>query len=280
MVRIITDSTSDISPEEAEKLGVEVVPMGIVFGEQSYRDGIDISHNEFYQRLTSSKELPTTSQPSPDDFIPLFRDAKAKGDEVVAILLSSKLSGTLQTAVIARDIVGTGGIHIVDSGSVAVGLRLLVDLALKLRELGMSADDMASAISDAARRIRFLALVDTLEYLYRGGRLSRTARIAGGFLGFKPVIALEDGEIKLSGKARGVKRGLAAIMDIVDSLPNPVSDLPVYYGYTGDSEKCDMLREISADRFSAYETRVTSVGCAIGTHAGPGACVLGFISEK
>ena len=157
---------------------------------------------------------------------------------------------------------------------------MLVDLAIKLRSQGLSAGEIAGKLNDAAGRIHFLALVDTLEYIYRGGRLSRTAKIAGTLLGFKPIISLENGEVKIAGKERGVKRGLAAILNIMTELPSPVADMPLYFGFTETRDKCDMLRNIVLEKFTGFSEHISSVGSAIGTHAGPGACAVSFISEE
>ena len=279
MVRIVTDSASDISVEEAKELGVDVIALGITFGDETFREGVDLSTEEFYKKLAESPQLPKTSQPSLEDFIPIYTEAKEAGDGVVVILLSSKLSGTCQTAMIAHELAG-GDVYVVDSKSIALGERMLVDLAIKLRSQGLSAGEIAVKLNDAAGRTHFLALVATLEYIYRGGRLSRTAKIAGTLLGFKPIISLENGEVKIAGKERGVKRGLAAILNIMTELPSPVADMPLYFGFTETRDKCDMLRKIVLEKFTGFSEHISSVGSAIGTHAGPGACAVSFISEE
>lgn len=280
MIKIITDSTSDISTQQAKDMGVEVIPLSIAFGDESYKDGIDIDIADFYEKLAGSKNLPSTSQPSPDDFLPIFNSIMESGDSAVCILLSGKLSGTVQSATIAKQIVAYPDIHIVDSKNAAVGIRILVDQAIKMREDGMDASSIADTLLGLVDRVKFYAMVDTLEYLYKGGRLSRTAKIAGTFLGFKPVLELKDGELKLLGKARGVKRALELLLDYVDKSPALEPGVPYYFGYTATTDKCDILRAMAHKRYSFDNECISPVGGAIGTHGGPGACVIGYLTVE
>ncbi|MGI6028722.1 MAG: DegV family protein [Candidatus Heteroscillospira sp.] len=279
MVRIITDSSSDITLNRAKELDIQVIPLTVTFDGTSYLDGVEISADAFYQKLASSKELPTTSQPSPEAFIPLFTEIKEKGDSAVVILLSGALSGTCQSATIARQMVGCADIHIVDSKNVTVGLQALVDQALEMRAQGLSAAGIAEKLSEMAERVVLLAMVDTLEYLYKGGRLSRTAKIAGTLLGFKPIITISDGAVKLLGRGRGAKNTIEKLLDISDDGAAIVPGSNCYFGYTGHDERCTQLIELATQRRNIQKYTVTSVGGAIGTHAGPGACVLCYLSE-
>ena len=280
MIHIITDSSSDISVQQAEKLGVHIIPLSITFGDKTYKEGVEITPEAFYQRLAISKHLPSTSQPSPESFIPLFTEIRDAGDSAVVILLSGKLSGTVQSAMIARQIVDCPDIHIVDSKNVAVGIRLLVDQAVALRESGLTAEALAAQLAEMADRVIFFAMVDTLEYLYKGGRLSRTAKIAGTLLGFKPIIEITDGELKLRGKGRGVKHALEKLLDLLDERAAIVPGTPYYFGYTALEEKCTLLRQMFRERRSVPREIIAPVGCAIGTHAGPGACVVCYLAQK
>ncbi|MGE4353737.1 MAG: DegV family protein [Oscillospiraceae bacterium] len=280
MIKIITDSTSDISREEAEKLGVTVVPLRVLFGDTAYMDGVDLGPDEFYERLSKARELPTTSQPSPEDFVPIFRAVAEKSDSAVVILISGKLSGTTQSAAIAREIVGYEDIHVIDSDTTIVGMRLLIDQALKMRGSGISAGMIAENIRDMVPRVVLFAMVDTLEYLYKGGRLSRAAKIAGTLLGFKPIITLKDGEIKLLGRARGVKNALSAMLGYMDESPAAQPGVPFYFGYTAIREKCDTFRELAGKKYDTSLFSVCPVGCTIGTHVGPGACIVAYLAKK
>ena len=280
MVKIITDSTSDITREQAKAMNIEIVPLRVLFGEKVYMDGVDLSSEEFYELLDKAKVMPTTSQPSPEDFLPFFNTAAENGDSVVVILISSKLSGTLQSALIAKEITGYNDIHIIDSNSTIVGLRLLVEQAVQMRDNGMSADEIATNIMDMSQRVVLYALVDTLEYLYKGGRLSRAAKIAGTLLGFKPIITLKDGELSLLGKARGTKSALTTLLEYLDNSPAAQPGVPFYFGYTAIPEKCNMLRELATEKYKIESSRVCPVGSTVGTHVGPGACIIVYLAIK
>ena len=280
MIRIITDSTSDIDAKLARELDVEVVPLNVTFGDKTYKDGVEISTDAFYQRLAISNHLPTTSQPSPEEFLPLFTAVKEAGDSAVVILLTAKLSGTVQSAMIAKQMVDHPEIHIVDSKSATVGIRLLVDQAVAMRAEGLSAAEIAARLEDMRERVVLMAMVDTLEYLYKGGRLSRTAKIAGTLLGFKPIIELRDGELALLGKGRGVKHALEKLLDLADERPSAIPGSTYYFGYTATDDKCTLLRQMAGERHHITSQVISPVGSVIGTHAGPGACVICYLTVK
>ena len=209
MVRIITDGTSDMSLRRGAELNVDVIPMRVFFGEESFRDGVDITREEFFARLASSRELPTTSQLNPDDFLELFQKYADQGDQIVGIFVSAELSGTCQSACIARDMVEGGEIHIVDSRTATFALALLVEEAARLRDRGLSAADVAAGVEELARRTRLLAIVDTLTYLKRGGRISAATAAVGGLLGIKPIVGVDGrGTVEALGKARSIHAGL------------------------------------------------------------------------
>lgn len=278
MVRIITDSTSDISPQEAEQRGIGLIPLKVIFGNETFREGIDIGMEEFYQRLTAAEQLPTTSQPSPADFLPLFEEAKAAGEGAVVILISGKLSGTVQSALIAKEMVEGGDIHIVDSGTTITALRLLVERAVSLREAGWGATEIAAELEQLRGRVGLLAIVDTLEYLYRGGRLSKTGKIAGSLLNLKPVITIEDGALRVVGKARGLNKAIKLVLEELAGERAMDKSFPAYFGYTRDSGPCERFQALAGegDRDLLLAPRFP-VGCVVGTHAGPGACVITYI---
>jgi DegV family protein with EDD domain len=201
-IRIITDSASDITQVEAAAWGVQVLPLRTIFGQEEFLDGITIDHETFFQKLIESDVLPTTSQLSPFQYEEPFRQAAEAGDEVVCITLSSKLSGCYQSASIAA---GDLPVVLVDSLNVTIGERLLVERAVQLRDQGLSAREIGRQLEEEKSQIRLIALLDTLEYLKKGGRISSAAALAGSLLSIKPVIAVEHGEIAILGKARGSK---------------------------------------------------------------------------
>ena len=278
-IRIITDSASDITQVEAAAWGVQVLPLRTIFGQEEFLDGITIDHETFFQKLIESDVLPTTSQLSPFQYEEPFRQAAEAGDEVVCITLSSKLSGCYQSASIAAEDLP---VVLVDSLNVTVGERLLVERAVQLRDQGLSAQEIGQQLETEKSQIRLIALLDTLEYLKKGGRISSAAALAGSLLSIKPVIAVEDGEIAILGKARGSKNGNNMLMTLVEKNGGINFEMPYCLAYSGLSDA--LLRKYIADSQSLYSGRaehlpVSTVGSTIGTHAGPGAIAVAFFSN-
>ena len=278
-IRIITDSASDITQVEAAAWGVQVLPLRTIFGQEEFLDGITIDHETFFQKLIESDVLPTTSQLSPFQYEEPFRQAAEAGDEVVCITLSSKLSGCYQSASIAAEDLP---VVLVDSPNVTVGERLLVERAVQLRDQGLSAQEIGQQLETEKSQIRLIALLDTLEYLKKGGRISSAAALAGSLLSIKPVIAVEDGEIAILGKARGSKNGNNMLMTLVEKNGGINFEMPYCLAYSGLSDA--LLRKYIADSQSLYSGRaehlpVSTIGSTIGTHAGPGAIAVAFFSN-
>ncbi len=279
-IRIITDSTSDIGLEQAKAMGITIVPLKVIFGDREYREGIEISIDGFYEKLVSSAKLPTTSQPSPDDFLVHFNQAKEAGDSIVAVLISGKLSGTVQSAVIAKEMSEYNDIYIVDSMNTITGLRFLVQEAVQMRDQGSGAAEIAKRLEELSSRIVLLALVDTLEYLHKGGRLSKTSAIIGSLLKFKPVITLREGVIGVVGKERGTNKGIARILEAIEEFGAVDLSFPVYLGYTAEDSKTLLLKEKLLEKYPIKDLEIFPVGCVVGTHVGPGGCVLTYIRQK
>lgn len=277
-IYILTDSTADFRPEEAERRGVWVVSLKVQFGNEEFPDVLD--HTAFFQRLAQARELPTTSQAGPDDFLPWFERAKQNEDSVVCLPMAASLSGTCQSALIAREMCGYENIYVVDSTQTVLGLRLLIDLACLLREQGLDAPAIAAELERAKGRVRLLAIVDTLKYLHKGGRLPAAVSIAGELLKVKPIITLRDGQLGLVGKGVGAKGSLSALMKLIGG--NLASDprLPVYYGYTADDTLCQSLIALAQDTFGPHRHEVHPVGAVIGTHVGPGAAVVVYLERN
>ncbi|NLK76003.1 MAG: DegV family protein [Clostridiales bacterium] len=278
-IRIITDSTSDIDLAQAKKMGITIVPLKVIFGDREYREGIEITLDNFYPKLISADKLPTTSQPSPDDFLKHFIEAKEAGDSVIVILVSGKLSGTLQSANIAKEIADYSNIFIVDSFNAIMGLRILVEEAVKMRDEGAPVSKIIASLEDLRERIVLLAMVDTLEYLHKGGRLSKTSALLGTLLKFKPIITLKNGMIDLAGKERGLRKGIDRIITLIEEAGPIDKTYPTYFGFTAEDSKCILLRDKVMEKFHIGASKVLPVGCVIGTHAGPGAAAIVYVRK-
>jgi len=279
-VKIIVDSTADMRPEVAEKVGI--VPLSVHFGEKAYVSGVDITPEQFYERLVESDELPTTSQPSPFLFEEAFEKAVSEGCEVVCLTCSGRLSGTYQSACIAAAEF-PGKVHVVDSCTIAIGLGILAEYALELAEQDMPAEQILRNLMQQREKVRLLALVDTLEYLKRGGRISSAAALAGGLLNIKPVITVSEGEIKVLGKARGSRQGNNLLVQEIRKAGGVDFRLPLMLGYTGLSDV--LLQKYIQDSADLWETHreklpVSIVGSVVGTHAGPGAVAVAFFAAE
>ena len=276
--RIIVDSTADLIPEIQKR--VHVVPLTLNFGQEEYIDGVTIDHTTFYEKLIESDVLPTTSQASPDAFSKEFAKAQAAGEAALVITLASKFSGTYQSAMIAAE--DYENIHIIDSSSVAMGSSILVELALKLLDEGNSAQEIAAILEEEKKKIIVVALVDTLEYLKKGGRISKSVAFAGSVLNIKPVLSVVDGEIHILGKARGSKMGNNLLVQEIDKAGGIDFQKPVLLGYSGISNAL-LLKYIEDSRHlwegNLPKIRYTTLGSVIGTHAGPGAVVVAFFKN-
>ncbi len=273
-IRIIVDSTADLTPQVRER--VTVVPLTVHFGEQEFVDGVNITGYQFYEMLETSGVLPTTSQATPYAFSAAFGQAVADGEEVIALVVSSKLSGTYQSAVIAAEDY-PGKVHVVDSRNIAIGLAILTEYALRLVDAGKSAAEIVELLHQQRERVRLMAVVDTLEYLQRGGRLSKTAAIAGGILSIKPIIALVDGEIKVLAKGRGAKQAVSLLNQEIAKAGRDKT-MPALLGYTGTSaEQLHKYRQENEELWP-HEVPESIVCGVVGTHAGPGAVAVAFFS--
>jgi len=278
-VRIITDSTTEISQEEAGQLNISVVPLRSIFGETEYLDGIDLTPEQFYTMLEESDELPTTSQPTPHDFEKPIREAMEAGQECVIITIAENLSGTYQSANIAKEKCGNEGVWVVDSESATLSQRLLVERAMQLRDEGKSAKEIADVLEEEKKSVRLLAAIDTLEYLYKGGRLSRTSAFAGTLMKVKPIVSLDQGEIKAVGKSRGTTKSHEDLLALVEKEGGIDFSKPFAIGYTGDREKFDRFEAMCREQYAGHEPIVGCIGSVIGTHAGPGAVAIFFFKQ-
>ena len=274
-VKIIVDSTADLHPWQKER--VEVVPLTVHFGQEEFVDGVTITHREFYEKLTSTETLPSTSQATPDAFDRVFSKVAAAGDSAVVLTLASQLSGTYQSAMIAAG--EYENIHVVDSGSVAIGIGILTQRALELVDEGLEAAEIARILTQEAQQIRIVAILDTLEYLKRGGRVSKTVAFAGALLNIKPIVSVVEGQIGMLGKARGTKQGNKLMMSQIEAMGADLSR-PVMLGFTGVSDEAmKKYLEDSGEFWGAAADSYTMIGSVIGTHAGPGAVAAAFFQK-
>ena len=277
-VRIIVDSSTDVGEQYRSR--IEVVPLTLHFGDQEYFDGVTIDKQEFYRKLVESDVLPTTSQATPAMFDSVFREVAAAGDSAVVICLSSKLSGTYQSACIAAE--DYENIYVVDSLSVAIGTGVLAEYAVRCAEEGMPASLIASLVTQRRDGLCVIALLDTLEYLKKGGRISKTVAFAGGVLNIKPVVTVTEGEVTLIGKARGSRNGNNLLVEKIRQAGGVDFTLPVLLGYTGlSSALLDKYVEDSRELWKdALEEIPRSLLCSvIGTHVGPGAVAAAFFKR-
>lgn len=277
-VRIITDSASDMSP--AEHPALAVLPLSVTFGTDVYMDGIDIDHQRFYEMLVERDELPKTGQVNPYAFSQAIAEAREAGDEAVIITVGAKLSGTNQSARTALAEAPGGDVYVVDSNNVTLGERVLVEYALRLVDEGQGAAQIAAAVEAVRDRVVVIGLLETLEYLVRGGRLSAAAGAVGTLLNVKPVVAAEDGLIVQLGKARGSKNGRNLLNQKVEKAGGIDFSMPLALGYTGLSDA--VLKKYIEDSAALWaghtegELPVHTIGATIGTHVGPGAVAVAF----
>ena len=278
-VTIIVDSTADLTPQVRSR--VEVVPLTIRFGAEEFIDGITIDSRSFYEKLVESDVLPTTSQASPFDFEQKFRPAVEAGNQVVCITVSSRLSGTYQSACIAAEEF-PGQVFVVDSRTIALGSAILTDYALSLVDRGMDAESIAWKLMGKREKVRLLAMLDTLEYLKKGGRISPAVALAGGLLNIKPVVCIENGEIRMLGKARGSRQANNLLVQEIEKAGGVDFQKPVLLGYTGLSDV--LLKKYIQDSASLWQGRIDTLPCSVvgsvvGTHAGPGAVAVAFFAQ-
>ncbi len=277
-IQLITDSASDIRIEEARQLGIKLLPMEIVFEDGTYTDGIELSVEGFYEKLTSSHRLPTTCQIPPALFAGEFEKTVAAGNSAIVITMSGKLSGTYQSAMIAAGDY-PGKIFVVDSLNVTAGERLLVLRAKELIEQGLAPEEIVKTLERERRQIRVLGLLDTLEYLKKGGRISPATALAGTLLSVKPVVEVRDGEVAMVGKARGSRQGHNLLRQLVEKSGGIRFDRPYCLAYSGLSDA--LLRQYIADSEDLWKPYtdtlpIAMVGSTIGTHVGPGAIAVAF----
>lgn len=278
MIRILVDSSSDYQADEIREKHLELVPIKITIGDKTYIEGQNLERNQFYEILEKSQDFPKTSQPSPQAFLDIFEDAKQKGDELICILLSSELSGTYQSAVLAKSMADYDKIYLIDSLSATYNIKVMADYAFRLVQEGMPAEETAAAVEKLKSHVKVIAALDTLEYLCRGGRISRTAAAIGEMANIKPIITLtEEGKIGVLGKALGKNR---AISHCIAHLQNEELDssFPLYSLYSYGTDNCEKFENRLQEK-GCKVTKRLQIGATIGTHIGPEAFGIIYVTK-
>ena len=278
-VQIIIDSTVDVAARYRDRF--RVVPLTIHFGDEEWVDGVTLDKTRFYERLIETDQLPTTSQATPQAFADVLEEVKRAGDSAVILTLSSKLSGTYQSACIAA--AEYEDVFVVDTQTAAIGSGILAEYALDCVAQGMSARELAAHLEQKREDVCLLALLDTLEYLKRGGRISKTVALAGGLLNIKPVITVQKGEVALIGKARGSKKGNNLLVEKIAESGGIDFSLPILLGYSGLSNV--YLQKYVEDSRAIWEQgtkslEATLISGVIGTHTGPGVVAVAFFKKS
>ncbi len=279
MVHIVIDSTSDIPKDVRDRLGLIMVPLTVHFGENAFKDGVEITHDEFYNKLKTADNLPTTSQVNPNEFEEVFNKIIEEGDDIVCLCLSGELSGTYGSSVIAAEAIAPDRIFCVDTKSATFGTYLIIKEAVKMRDKGLTAEEIAENTRALAQKVILLAIVDTLKYLKMGGRISAAAATLCGLLGIHPIIEIRDGKIEVIGKAKGRKAALSKLCD--KFLENPADfSHGVAFGHSNSPDKLVELMDFFAPYIKTDDVITSDVGSVIGTHAGPGALGIAYIPTE
>lgn len=279
MIRILTDSAADLTAGDAAAIpGLHIVPLNVLFEDgETIRDGIDMTRADFYDRLQKADKLPRTSQPSPEAFMEVFEEAKAAGDEVVIILISSKLSGTFQCAKMAAEECEFNDAYFVDSDTASPGEYILIREAVRLRDEGVSAAEIAAALDLLKKRIRILAVVDSLKHLHKGGRLPAAVALVGGALGIKPVLSVYDGAVHLADKARGRPGAYVALFKQMDKMGGVDTRYDFVMVYSSDKQVLGPIQHYVRNNLKLEGGHLSQIGSVIGTHIGPSAAGIAFV---
>ncbi|PZD93261.1 DegV family protein [Paenibacillus sambharensis] len=277
-VKIVTDSTSDVPREVREKLGIEMVPLKVLFGDQSYLDAVTLEAGQFYDMLSASPVLPTTSQPSPVEFMEAFERILAEDPEaqIISFHLSSQFSGTYQSAVLGKSLLERDAdITIIDTKSASSGFGVLVVRAAEMAREGRSKEEILAEVECIAATLELYFLVDTLEYLQRGGRIGRAAALFGSILNIKPILTIdEEGYVAPVDKVRGQKKAMLRIMELLERDFGAGSELNLVMAWTSDEAPAMEMLNLIKERFKVKEVNFTTIGAVIGTHVGPGTAAV------
>jgi DegV family protein with EDD domain len=267
MIKVVTDSTSDILPDEAERLGIDVVPLTVRFGDEQFRDGLDLGPDAFYRKLATTSVQPSTSQPTPEQFAEVYRRHVTAGDSVISLHISAKLSGTLQSASLAAQEFPAGAVRVVDSMTVSAGLQILVHAVLSDIAADRAVEDVEQRTMSRRDRVGVYVLLDTLTYLQRGGRIGRAQGLVGGILNVKPLLTVRDGEVHPQARVRSRQQGITKIVELA-AAQRPLDALAVFH--CGAPELIDLIAPRLRADHPGLELMVGQLGAVVGTYSGPG----------
>ena len=274
-IRIVTDSTSDMPKELANKYNITIAPLSVNFGEESFLDGVELTNKEFYKKLSEAGELPTTSQVNPGEFVNIFNEILDAGDEVIGIFISTGLSGTYGSAEIAKDMIKSDKIHILDSKGVTAMTSIMSIEAAKMAEKGKSASEIMEMLNKMTANMKTMFIIDTLEYLVKGGRLSKAQGAIGGLLNVKPIIRV-NGVVETVTKVRGRAKGVKYLVDWLNKGQFDLSNKTVFIVNSNDQAFSDKIRSTLLENFKVGEILEAQIGAVVGTHAGPGCAGIVF----
>jgi len=276
-VRIITDSTADLPEELVKEYNIGVAPLMVNFADGTYKDGVDLTSAQFYKKLSESKQMPTTSQVNPPAFVDLYKQELEKGNQVVSVHLSSKGSGTYQSAVTAKSMLGSDDIVVIDSLGYSLGLGIIAVQGADMAHKGASLKEIENRMLYMKDRMQYVFGVDTLEYLKKGGRLSPVKATVATVMNIKPILEVSDGEIEMLDKVRGRKRVLGRLLEEVQNRGNDLENQTLGVVHAECPEDAQKMKEMLIERFNPKDVLISRIGCVIGTHAGPGTIAVFFM---
>lgn len=275
-IKVITDTMCDVPKDMAERYNIRVMPLTVHFGNESYKDGVEITREEFYSKLEVCEELPTTSQVPPIQFLDAFKEELEKGNDIICINGSGKLSGTYNSAVLAKNQLESNRVFVIDSEGVTMGAGMLAIKAARLAEQGMEIQAIDEEIRASVKRMQYFFVVDTLKYLHKGGRISLSASVLGSILNIKPILNMKDGKLELIDKARGIKKAISNVFDMIEQNNWSLEGKIVGINHTIAPENAALLEEYLLKEYKVKEIIRGEVGSVVATHAGPGAVAMYF----
>jgi len=278
-IRIVIDSTSDVTDEIIEKYNLKVVPLTVNFEKQSYLDKIELSSKEFFEKLAAADKLPTTTLVSPGAFVETFSEILLEGDKVLGLFVASEFSGTYDSARMARNMIGSDDIHIIDTRSVCLGSFALILEAIELVKENKTIEEIVEILNRLKEKIVVVAALDTLKYLEKGGRLSKGQAVVGSLLNIKPIVAIKDGEIKVIEKLRGKNKTVKWFDEWIEKNNYDLSDKTVLLFHGNAYDQLKLLRETIEDKYKIKNIIENEIGPVIGTHSGPGVLGMGFLNK-